>query len=236
MRNQYSDRWREAAVALLLLQGCYVDVGDKRYGQEDTAFPNADIEGGCVVSIERGGKLFPPDYVVMFRKLDGSRETFERNAEAGAKLTVGKCYEWKLGFHDGSIGSLFEDGVDAMKAIASDTLREIASEGESEAFRLYVSNECNRGLRLAVKYRDISNSWQVIGWWNFEPKTSRYLAFETGEFALTTSSILFYYAESIDGTLFWGDEGNEVAFEGRKLPMAQLEDKSGDTEWTLRCD
>lgn len=115
-----------ATLVLLCSQGCYVKVGDETIlGQEDTAFPNASIERGCVVKIERGNKSFPPDYVVLFHKVDDSRETFVRNAKSTSDLKVGKCYEWKLGFHDASVGSVLTDGLEAMKAISSDTVREI---------------------------------------------------------------------------------------------------------------
>lgn len=114
--------------AFTFLQGCYVKWGDETIiGQEDTAFPGASIERGCVVRIERGGKIFPPDYKILFQEHGGNSETFTRHAGASSKLEVGKCYEWKLGIRDPSLQDIAEDGsvINAMKEIASDTIHEI---------------------------------------------------------------------------------------------------------------
>lgn len=70
-------------------------------------------------------RWYPPDYKILFHKPGDSSATFTRNSEA-LKLEVGKCYEWKLGFRDPSIEDLVKDGVDGMKDIASDTVREIS--------------------------------------------------------------------------------------------------------------
>jgi hypothetical protein len=112
--------------ALFLLQGCYVEWGDgKRIGQDDTAFPGASVERGCVVKIESGGRLFPPDYRILFRNPSDGTSAFTRKAE-GLKLEVGKCYEWKLGFRDPSLDDLAKDGFDGMKEISNDTVHEIS--------------------------------------------------------------------------------------------------------------
>jgi hypothetical protein len=110
--------------SLLLLQGCYVKWDDETIiGQEDTAFPGASVERGCVVEIERGERSFPPDYKVLFQKPD-SHARFTRHAGASSKLEVGKCYEWKLGFRDPSLEDISKEGLEAAsKEIASDTVR-----------------------------------------------------------------------------------------------------------------
>jgi hypothetical protein len=101
-----------------LLQACYVEVDGKRYGQQDTAFPGADIEKGCVLEIERGKSWYPPEpSTVLLRDLDG-HEQFSRYADFGAGLEVGKCYQWKLGFGDLWSGKVV--------AISSDTVHEIS--------------------------------------------------------------------------------------------------------------
>jgi hypothetical protein len=115
-----------AMAALFLFQGCYIDVDGERIGNEDTAFPWASVEGGCVVKIERGERSFPPDYKISFRKPDDSTATFARHAGASSNLEVGKCYEWKLGPRDPSIEEISKEGLEAAsKEIASDTVHMI---------------------------------------------------------------------------------------------------------------
>ena len=112
--------------ALFLFQACYIDVDGKRIGQEDTAYPGASVEKGCVVNIEHGERSFPPDYNILFQKTDDSSATFTRHAAASSHLEVGKCYEWKLGFRDPSIEGISKEGLAAAsKEIASDTVHEI---------------------------------------------------------------------------------------------------------------
>lgn len=105
---------------VLLLQGCYVKWGDEIIvGQEDTAFPGASIEKGCVVEIDRSRDWYPPGSdKVLFKELDPPYKLFDRWAELGSKLQVGKCYEWKLGFRDAWWPA-------DMMAVSSDTVREI---------------------------------------------------------------------------------------------------------------
>ena len=115
--------------ALVVFQGCYVEVDGKRYGQQDTAFPGASVERGCVVKIEPGERLFLTNYKIQFRKLDGSNEQFMRYSDSGyhdgKKIEVGKCYEWKMGLGDPSFKDVYKDGTESLRSISSDTLREI---------------------------------------------------------------------------------------------------------------
>jgi carbonic anhydrase/acetyltransferase-like protein (isoleucine patch superfamily) len=113
--------------ALLLLQGCYVKWGDETIiGQEDTAFPGASIEKGCVVKIEPvEWRSFPPKYKVLLQDPNDRAKTFSRNAGASHKLEVGNCYEWKLGIRDPSLEDMATDPIEGMREISSDTVREI---------------------------------------------------------------------------------------------------------------
>ena len=112
----------------------------------------------------------------------------------------------------------------------------IASAESAPGYRLYVSNLCRHPIRLAVKYKTPSNQWDTVGWWEFTPNSSRYLTFRDGRFARTNSSVLYYYAESEDRSLYWGGGGTQVSLDGRTLSMNKVEDTEGDTEWSLRCD
>ena len=77
-----------------------------------------------MVKIERGGGFLGGNDRILFEEPDGNHERFTRNGKIW-KFEVGKCYEWKLGLGDPTIGQFFEDGSESLKAIASDTVREI---------------------------------------------------------------------------------------------------------------
>lgn len=104
-----------------------------------------------------------------------------------------------------------------------------------QGFRFYVTNDCRLPIKLAVKYRRLDGEWSTVGWWSFAGNSSRYLAFNGGEWVRTDASTVYYYAETSDGSLFWGDNSHRELFEGKTLPMSSVYDKNGDTEFSLSC-
>ena len=107
--------------------------------------------------------------------------------------------------------------------------------GGSEGYKFFVTNRCRHAIDIALKYRKINGEWATIGWWGVSGNSSRYLSFKNGDFARTNNSIAYYFAETKDGRLYWGDGTNEVLLDGRRLPMSKVDDSDGDTDLTLTC-
>ena len=82
----------------------------------------------------------------------------------------------------------------------------------------------------------MNKKWRTVGWWTISGKTSEYLTFSNGNYVKTNSSVFFYFAESLNGDLYWGNGDFDGVVNGREVPMTKLEDKTGDSEWTIAWD
>lgn len=99
-----------------------------------------------------------------------------------------------------------------------------------------VTNDCRHPVRVAIHYRNLIGDWISMGWWNVGPHEASYLADSSKKRLTTSAATWFYYAESTDETdLAW--KGDRVKRYGNlDLPMTELQDKEGDSDWTLVCD
>ncbi|HSG41245.1 MAG TPA: DUF1036 domain-containing protein [Thermoanaerobaculia bacterium] len=105
----------------------------------------------------------------------------------------------------------------------------------SQGYRYYFLNSCNRAVTLAIHYKDVAETWRTVGWWTFAPGEGSYLL-ASGSYPLrSNSAVWYYYAETTDGSgLRW--VGNfPVSFNGRNLRMQEMNDKEGDSEWSITC-
>ncbi len=102
------------------------------------------------------------------------------------------------------------------------------------AFGFKFTNECRYSVKLAIQYQDLTGEWRKAGWWHFSPGETAFLA--TGSRLMSTNSIWYYYAETIEGpSLHWGaDHG--VNFGGRFLEMKQMKDVNEVNDWTVVCE
>ncbi len=101
-------------------------------------------------------------------------------------------------------------------------------------FKFKITNDCRRPVKLAIRYRKTDNNWQSVGWWEINGNQSRFLQFSDGSYVTTNSSNFYYYAETKDGSLYWGGKHN-YSVNGRALSMINLEDKEGNSEWNINC-
>jgi uncharacterized membrane protein len=110
----------------------------------------------------------------------------------------------------------------------------IAELNRQQGYRFHVANDCRHPIRIAIHYKKVGGEWFTEGWWEVAAKSSRYLSYSDGTFPRTDDSVVYYFAETQDRTLYWGG-AHKVLFDGRPLSMAQYEDTEGDTDWGLSC-
>lgn len=107
--------------------------------------------------------------------------------------------------------------------------------GTSQGYRYYFTNNCSRPVTLAIRYRDVAGQWRTEGWWKFAPGAGNYLSSSTHQELRSNSAVWYYYAEATDGS-GWSWTGSlPVSFDGRNLRMQEMNDKEGDSEWSITC-
>jgi len=121
------------------------------------------------------------------------------------------------------------------KAFGAALGQTIAEEGSSSGYNLHFTNNCSKKVKLAIRYKDLSGAWRTSGWWTFNPRQSSYLLLGDKR-VKTNSDTLYYYAESTDGTYYWGSSDLTTKLDGRTLKMRKVVDKSGDTNWSISCN
>jgi uncharacterized membrane protein len=125
-------------------------------------------------------------------------------------------------------------GWELFKGIAGAVSSDRSSSDTGYVFRF--SNKCSNPVKLAIRYVDVDGQWKTEGYWNYEAGRSATLTDPDNNVLRTKSSVWYYFAESTDGSgLVWRGD-NEYAYAGRKLPMKRMEDRQGDSEWSVVCD
>jgi len=82
---------------------------------------------------------------------------------------------------------------------------------------IFIKNNCDKPIKLSIRYKTMSGKWITEGWWYFEPHEQNFLQ-SNKEQIQTNDRILYFYAETIDGVNKWS--GNEnVELDGESLPM-----------------
>jgi tetratricopeptide (TPR) repeat protein len=108
------------------------------------------------------------------------------------------------------------------------------SSGSSYGY--HFTNSCGHPLRLAIRYTVGNDHWETKGWWEFKPGKASYLVSE-GKKILANNAVWYFYAETTDGShLAWTGEATTASLNGKKFKMKRLEDKHGDSNWTVTCN
>lgn len=107
--------------------------------------------------------------------------------------------------------------------------------GTSQGYRYYFTNNCSRPVTLAIRYRDVAGQWRTEGWWKFAPGAGNYLSSSTHQELRSNSAVWYYYAETTDGSDWSWTGSSPVSFDGRNLRMQEMNDKEGDSEWSITC-
>jgi len=104
-----------------------------------------------------------------------------------------------------------------------------------DAFGFYFENKCYHPLMLVLRYKGVDGSWHTEAVWDIDAGFSGYLRDEYGNKLKTGNAVWYYYAKTTDDSnLEWiGD--HYFLYEGVNLPMIELEDTDGDSEWSVTC-
>ena len=103
--------------------------------------------------------------------------------------------------------------------------------------KIVFENECeSTSVRLAIRYKDLSDNWVTKCWWTFDPGRRGPLA--TSGTTIETKNTLWYsYYEKIDGGIIWSGSDNTKTCKGRVLNMRKHNelDNNGNLNLKLRC-
>jgi hypothetical protein len=98
---------------------------------------------------------------------------------------------------------------------------------------IYFSNNCVKPVELVIRYQRLDGEWETLGWYPVAGWHSTYLNDPNGNIIRTNNLIIYYYAKSTDGRLYWGGDQNRT-FEGESLPMYQ-ETLNVDKNFGITC-
>jgi hypothetical protein len=110
-----------------------------------------------------------------------------------------------------------------------------AGVGAGHGRKVLVNNRCRHSVRLALDYFGVEGTWHQTGWWTLGSGESSYLNDEPGRSLRTASSVLYFYAEALDGAVVWNNGRHSAVVGGRDLSMSHVEDDVGDVDLVLSC-
>ena len=107
--------------------------------------------------------------------------------------------------------------------------------GEAGPSKITFRNSCVRDdVRIYVKYLTTDDRWRTRGPWVFEYGERANLV-SNGDTLWTNNSIVYYYAETLDGDVSW--EGNQrVEYGDDDLNMREYRTSSDSISINLTCD
>jgi len=190
--------------------------------------------GEKINPVVRGCKYFAKeDTLIVTMSLGWNGPLTGDYYQADGRLTINppSAWEWET---TGTNANL--KGWELLKGLAGAIGEEVSKTRPSNAgFRFRFHNQCNRPVRLAIRFKDTRELWHTKGWWEFPPGENRVLS-DAGNVSLTTSSsVWYYYAESADGSgLVWSGD-HRVRYDDRLIAMKELKDDEGDSEWSVSC-
>nr|WP_281722632.1 hypothetical protein [Nitrosomonas nitrosa] len=115
--------------------------------------------------------------------------------------------------------------------------RVLDENGLAKGGRIYVKNNCHKGVSLALKYRRLNGDWETKFWWKIDGNDFVPLS-HADRYLISDNSIFYYYAKTEDG-YWWGGEysngddrteslgGKNYRFQRIKLS------KDNDGDWVL---
>ena len=94
------------------------------------------------------------------------------------------------------------------------------------AHPIFIKNNCDRPIKLAIRYKTMLGNWTNEGWWNFEPHEQNFLLLNK-EQVQTDSRIFYFYAETMDGIYKWSGNETLKLKNGESLRMKKSNFKIG---------
>ncbi|MCL6265058.1 DUF1036 domain-containing protein [Flagellimonas myxillae] len=164
-------------------------------------------------------------------KKDGSSYNFyetDRNSAVRGALTPSKIEMYGV-----LIDSFAETNTSTSSYTNTSTYNYSSS---SNKRRIYVKNDCNETIKIAIRYRYNDDDWATKYWFEVEPNKGSYLYFSNGNKLSSNNGIVYVYAQSYSYS--WsGDESRKVGsqyYDMRKYDMNI--DADGDYVVNLNCN
>lgn len=110
------------------------------------------------------------------------------------------------------------EGSTAINSFLDDFNWELNDNG-AKYKNIYFKNKCDRDIKLAIRYLDEDGDWVTKYWYQFDGDEGSYLS-SGGIRLLTSNSIIYYYAESVYGSLIWAGEEARY-FDGETYEMRE---------------
>lgn len=99
---------------------------------------------------------------------------------------------------------------------------------------LHFANNCYEDVKVAVHYLDTEDKWRTRGWFELEAGESKDLYY-VNETLRTKNSIVYFYAQSLDGSDVWGGD-TLIEFGDEDLSMRQYQTSTGNINIRLSCN
>lgn len=99
---------------------------------------------------------------------------------------------------------------------------------------LHFANNCYEDVKVAVHYLDTEDKWRTRGWFNIDAGESTDLYY-VNETLRTKNSIVYFYAQSLDGSDVWGGD-TLIEFGDEDLSMRQYQTSTGNINIGLNCN
>jgi uncharacterized membrane protein len=109
-------------------------------------------------------------------------------------------------------------------------------ENPNKNYGFVFENKCRHPVTLVIRYKGLDDDWRFGGWWDVDSDALFYLEDEKGERLTSRGSIWYYYARTTNEAGIEWKGRSRFTYSGSRLPMIEIEDNEGDSEWSTSCD
>lgn len=107
---------------------------------------------------------------------------------------------------------------------------------QDQRINFYVTNNCRRSVRIAIRFRNRSGEWETQSWWQFSPGEGAYLS-SNGSRLFTNNRIFYYYAEVTSGSSYsWSGDDKYYNVDGRRLGFREKRGSGNTLRVSLSCN
>lgn len=139
------------------------------------------------------------------RQYQTNRNTIQAVVRAAAH---GSYFDRKRGWENITVHArlrcLGKPGVDKLISQVAESI------GMKTGSKFHISNECDRPLKIAIGYMQLSGRWNYRGWWTYQPGEKSYPT-SNDMYLISNNRVFYMYAETLDGSIVWKGNHNKPA-------------------------
>lgn len=140
-------------------------------------------------------------------KITGAAKYYEKTK--GGTYYLYEKGSYSSGKENGTWYRYFSDGDIQMKRTYSYGKKT----EEINATSLYFKNISNKELQVLIRYKNLKDVWETVGWFNFKPG-------EEGKVRSVLGPKFLYYAQAIKSNHYWGGEQSRT-YKGKSYKMKE---------------